>query len=220
MARVTEEQLATYVQQMPTLAQGVREVGDQLAAQEREVRALRESGQAVPGEVDAKLKALRGAVVKMRTSYGTLLDQWRAALQELRQTGQLTAADWARFQESQLTGLGVLFVIGWPLAIAIAAVLAPAAFVAAYSLTAGARAEANATALESKTLIDAWKARVKREDDTGIPAIELPKLPGPTTKPTTGSKVTTAIAGAGAGVLLVSAVLLFFLMKGKRNGKA
>lgn len=217
---MTREQLAQYVQQMPQLAAGVREVGEKLTAAERDVRALRESGQAVPRDVDASLKALRAQVVKMRTEYGALYDQWRAALQELRSTGQLTAAQWAQFQENGLAGgLGVLFVIGWPLAIAIAAVLAPAAFVAAYSLTAGARAEANAAADESRTIIDAWKQRVKREDDTGVPALELPKLPGPTTKPSTGSKVTTAIAGAGAGVLLALAAGVYLLLKGrKRNG--
>jgi LPXTG-motif cell wall-anchored protein len=217
--RVTQEQLAGYVQRVPQLAADVKATLAEHSAMEREVTALRTAGQRVPPEVETALRNIRGKAVKVRTEYGTLYDQWRAALNELRKTGQLTAGQWAQFQDAGLAGgLGVLFVIGWPLAIAIAAVLAPAAFVGAYALTAGARAEAKATAAESRAIIDAWKARVKREDETGVPATPLPSLPGPTTRPTTGGKVSTAIAGVGAGALLAGLAALWFLMKGKRNG--
>lgn len=212
-------QVTEMVQRFPELADGVKSLQDLVKQQTAALDEMRSSSDSTPTQIrnlDIGVRDLRAKTVQAMTNFYALRDQWREAIAEAKRQGSLSTADFMRLQDAGLAGLrglGVFFVIGWPLAAAIAAILVPAAFVAAYSLTAESRAAAQAIADQNAAVIDEWRRRAS----SGDPSSPLPEFVQPPGVKNNSSSATAAAAAGGAlTLLLVAGVALWFFTRRKK----
>lgn len=237
----TVTQVAQLVQQFPQLVDDVNQLTAKLRVQTERIKARDGDGAAAqhPG-----LRALRAELVTSRTTISRITQLIHEGARKARQIGVISQADldrvtaiglrglagndaaWTNAAAGSLVetsggkGLGLVPVIAWGIAIAIAGSLIIGSFVLAWNDGAESRARAKAISDQNDAMIAAFDRETRRREEAIDAGVLPPDAPMPTLQPPPQASPSGAgegIAKAGSFVALaLVGVGAFLFLKGRK----